>query len=428
MRLLHTSDWHLGQTLIDFDRSVEHQHFLDWLLQTIGEQDADALLVAGDVFETANPAASAQKQLYSFLQQAKARYPQLDIVLVAGNHDSAARIDALSPLLNALGIRVIGHVPRTSDGEIDLTQLVIPLHKADGEVAAWCLALPFLRPSDVPQCTSTEDESTFDPFQAGVAQLYKLAFDHAQTQRQTHQATPSAAQAIIAMGHCHMTGGEISQDSERNIVLGGTDALSSKVFDPEIAYVALGHLHKAQRVAKTTHIRYSGSPLPMSFAEMDYRHQILCVELVGDKLSSVTEIPVPRRVELLRVPRQPAPLAEVLAMLASLQVDADLPLGEQPYLQVRVLLDAPEPGLRSQIEAALEGKAVRLAKIESTSKAQASGELVAVTLDDLQQLQPDEIFSRLYQQKFSQAVPDNLLAAFVQLQQAQLDSNVRVNA
>jgi exonuclease SbcD len=204
--------------------------------------------------------------------------------------------------------------------------------------------------------------------------------------------------------------------------------LSSKVFDPEIAYVALGHLHKAQRVAKTTHIRYSGSPLPMSFAEMDYRHQILCVELVGDKLSSVTEIPVPRRVELLRVPRQPAPLAEVLAMLASLQVDADLPLGEQPYLQVRVLLDAPEPGLRSQIEAALEGKAVRLAKIESTSKAQASGELVAVTLDDLQQLQPDEIFSRLYQQKFSQAVPDNLLAAFVQLQQAQLNSNVQVNA
>lgn len=424
MRLLHTSDWHLGQTLIDFDRSCEHQHFLDWLLHTIGEQQADALLVAGDVFETANPAASAQKQLYRFLQQAKTRYPQLDIVLVAGNHDSAARIDAPSPLLSALGIRVVGQVPRTANGEIDLAQLVIPLHKADGEVAAWCLALPFLRPSDVPQCPTSDDAATTDPFQAGVAQLYQQAFDYAATQRKTNQ-TP---QAIIAMGHCHMTGGEISQDSERNIVLGGTDALSSKVFDPRIAYVALGHLHKAQRVAKSAHIRYSGSPLPMSFAEIDYRHQILCVDLDGEKLLSVTEVHVPRSVELLRVPRQPAPLTEVLTMLGNLQLDASLPLGEQPYLQVRVLLDAPEPSLRSQIEAVLEGKAVRLAKIESTSSAQAGGEFVAVSLDDLQQLQPDEIFSRLYQQKFSQPVPENLLAAFLQLQQAQLDSAVQVAA
>ncbi len=411
MRLLHTSDWHLGQTLIDFDRGFEHQQFLDWLLQTIGEQQADALLIAGDVFDNANPAASAQKQLYRFLQQAKARYPTLDIVLIAGNHDSAARLDAPGPLLAALGVRVVGGVPRLADGEIDVAQLLIPLHRADGEVGAWCLAIPFLRPSDVPQVV-VKEEATQDAYQAGVAQLYQTALAQALAQRQ-------AGQAIVAMGHCHMTGGEISQDSERNIVLGGTDALSSKVFASELAYVALGHLHKAQRVAKSEHLRYCGSPLPMSFAEVDYRHQILAVELAGSELATVQEVLVPRSVEMLRVPRQPAPIEEVLRLLSELEVDANLPLAQQPYLQVRVLLDAPEPGLRTRIEAALEGKALRLAKIESTSSAQASGEFVAVSLDDLQQLQPNQIFSRLYQQKFGANAPENLMAAFQELQQLQ---------
>ncbi len=411
MRLLHTSDWHLGQTLIDFDRSFEHQQFLDWLLQTIGEQQADALLIAGDVFDNANPAASAQKQLYSFLQQAKARYPSLDIVLIAGNHDSATRLDAPSPLLAALGVRVVGFVPRLSSGEIDVKQLLVPLHRADGEIGAWCLAIPFLRPSDVPQVLVADDASQ-DAYSAGVAQLYQMTLAAALAQRK-------AGQALVAMGHCHLTGGEISQDSERNIVLGGTDALSSKVFGAELAYVALGHLHKAQRVAKSEHIRYCGSPLPMSFAEVDYRHQVLAVELDGEKLHAVQEVLVPRSVELLRVPRQAAPLDEVLAALASLEVAADLPLAQQPFLLVRVLLDAPEPGLRSRIEAALEGKALRLAKIESTSSAQASGEIVAVSLDDLQQLQPSQIFNRLYQQKFATDAPENLMNAFLHLQQLQ---------
>ena len=158
MRLLHTSDWHLGQTLHNYERTYEHQCFLDWLLATIVAQEIDALLIAGDVFDTANPSAAAQKQLYRFLQQARARAPQLDIVVIAGNHDSPGRLEAPGPLLEAHGTSVVGHVLRLPDGAIDLERHLIALHDKSGQVQAWCLAIPFLRPGDVPRLEASGAE------------------------------------------------------------------------------------------------------------------------------------------------------------------------------------------------------------------------------------------------------------------------------
>jgi exonuclease SbcD len=436
MRFLHTSDWHLGQTLHDFERHYEHQCFLDWLLTALQQEQADALLIIGDVFDNANPPASAQKQFYRFLQQAKTANPALNILIVGGNHDSAARLEASAPLLEEMGIRVIGQVPRNALGEIDPARLLLPLMRKNGEIGAWCLALPFLRPGDVPRIVhdtvqdkidetlpaaqevkTTSDKpasKTPDPYSLGVAELYRQVLRLALEQRQS-------GQALLATGHCHMVGGEISQDSERNIVIGGTEALSAKVFDARIAYCALGHLHLAQKVGKQAHIRYCGSPIPLSFAEINYRHQVLCIDLDGEKLQQVREIAVPRTVELLRIPLKPAPIDEVLALLAALELPADTPWQAQPYLQVRVLLAAPEPGLRNRIEAALEGKAVRLARIETSSMRQLDGEIQAVSLDDLQKIQPIDIFSRLYQQNFAvEEVPPALLAAFQELQQGEL--------
>ena len=169
------------------------------------------------------------------------------------------------------------------------------------------------------------------------------------------------------MGHCHMVGGEMSNDSERRIVIGGTEMLPSGIFDPAIAYAALGHLHLAQEVGEQPHIRYCGSPIPLSFAEVNYRHQVLCIDIAGEQLQGVRTIDMPRAVPLLRVPDKPAPVAEVLAQLAALDLP-DAPAEAQPFLEVRVRLDAPEPGLRTRIEAALDGKPVRLAKIETSAR------------------------------------------------------------
>jgi exonuclease SbcD len=406
MRLIHTSDWHLGQTLHSFERDFEHQCFLDWLLDTLVTEQADALLIPGDIFDNANPSAAAQKQFYRFLQQAKTRVPHLNIVIIAGNHDSPGRLEAPAPFLEAMDACVIGFVPRLSDGSIDLTRLVVPLKNRHGEIAAWCLAIPFLRPGDVPR---TEDlPEGRDPYMAGITLLYQQALAHARSLRQS-------GQPIIALGHCHMVGGEVSQDSERPIVIGGTEPLSAAMFDANIAYAALGHLHLAQAVGKQPHIRYCGSPIPMSFAEVAYPHQVLRIDFEGETASQITPLPIPRAVELLRVPAKPAPLAAVLTELAALEFADDLIPQQYPYLEVRVQLDEPEPGLRAQIEAVLDGKPVRLAKIETSFSINKNAPTETEALAELEQLQPDAIFARLYQQKFAADAPSELMAAFAEL-------------
>jgi exonuclease SbcD len=411
MRLLHTSDWHLGQTLHNFDRTWEHERFLDWLLDTIVAEEIDALLIAGDIFDNANPSAASQRQLYRFLQQARARSPALDIVVIAGNHDSPGRLEAPGPLLAAHGTRVVGHMMRTDDGAIDLERLLVPLSGRDGSVQAWCVAIPFLRPGDVPRPAAGKDGAAPDPYASymqGIALLYQQAYALAEARR-----TPG--QAIVAMGHCHMVGGDASPDSERRIVIGGTEALPATMFDDGLAYAALGHLHLAQRVGKQDRLRYSGSPLPLSFSEVRYQHQVLRVDLDDGAARAITPLLVPRAVELLRIPAAPAPLTDVIAALVGLDLP-DLPPHRQPYLEVRVLLDGPEPSLRAQVEAALAGKPVRLAKIEPTRRVPtAPGIEPALSLDQLAALQPDEIFRRLWQQRFGADAPDDQLAAFAEL-------------
>ena len=403
MRLLHTSDWHLGQTLHNYERGYEHQRFLDWLQDTLVAEQVDVLLVAGDVFDNANPSAASQKQLYVFLQQARARRPALQLIVIAGNHDSAGRLEAPAPLLAGYGTHMLGHIVRDEAGQIDLERMLLPLTGASGDIEAWCLAVPFLRPGDVPKLPAGSGQ---DAYLGGIALLYRQLADLALARR-------APGQAIVAMGHCHMVGGEMSNDSERRIVIGGTEMLPSGIFDPAIAYAALGHLHLAQEVGKQRHVRYSGSPIPLSFAEVNYRHQVLCIDLAGEQLQGVRTIDVPRAVPLLRVPDKPAPVAEVLAQLAALDLP-DAPAEAQPFLEVRVRLDAPEPGLRTRIEAALDGKPVRLAKIETSSAARSTA-IESMTLDQLGQLQPDEIFRRLYQQKFGKEAPPEQLSALAEL-------------
>lgn len=415
MKLLHTSDWHLGQTLHQHEREAEHARFLAWLLDTLQAEQIDALLVAGDVFDNTNPSAASQAMLYRFLAQARQRVPHLNIVITAGNHDSPGRLQAPSPLLAEFGAHVVGTVGNSGDASPDLARLVVPLRNRAGDVAAWCMAVPFLRPADVPRvevADSGTDSKADDAYAAGTHALYARVYAHAASLRQP-------GQAVLAMGHCHLTGGQVSEDSERRIVVGGAEALSASLFDPGIAYVALGHLHLAQTVGGDATRRYCGSPLPMSFSEIHYPHQVVVVELAGETVASVRSVPVPRTVDLLRVPPRPAPLSEVLAALGVLP---DVPPDAQPddlwpYLQVRVQLTQPEPGLRAQIEAALAGKAVRLVRIETSLAASAAAQAAPpVSLDELGALSPTAFFERLYRHRFNDTPPSpELLGAFAEL-------------
>lgn len=398
MRLIHTSDWHLGQTLHGQDRDFEHAAFLAWLLDTLVEQRADALLIAGDVFDTVNPPLRAQERLYDFIVSAHQRLPQLDIVMIAGNHDSGARIELPAPLLRRLNAHALGRVSWLGDGELDSARLLLPLHRAGGEIGAWCLALPFLRPAEV------TGGGLGDDYLAGIARVHQQLIAAAEACRR-------ADQALIAISHAHLAGAAVSEDSERNIVIGNAEALPASLFPESVAYVALGHLHKPQQVAGQTRLRYSGAPLPLSFAEVNYPHQVLLVELDGAGLHQVAALSVPRAVEMLRL--GPAPLAEVLERLAALPA-ADRPRERQPWLEVRVQLEQPQPDLRQQIEASLEGKGCRLVRIASEYRGNG---VEAAPLVGLDQLDPQALFRRSWQAEYGQEADAQVLADFATLLQ-----------
>ena len=402
MRLLHTSDWHLGQSLHQYDRTYEHERFLAWLLDTLVAEAVDVLLIAGDVFDNSNPSAAAQSLLYRFLTEARQRVPHLNVVMTAGNHDSPGRLEAPAPFLTLFDAHVVGQVSRPKDGN-PLERLVLPLKDRTGRIGAWCIAMPFLRPGDVPRI-----EDAADPYAAGIEALYRQAIGHALAKRE-------AGQALVALGHCHLTGGRTSEDSERRIVIGGAEALSAGIFDDAVAYVALGHLHLPQQIGGNPTRRYSGSPLPMSFSEIGYPHQVVVIDVDGETVSGIREHRVPRAVELLRVPDKPAPLDEVLAALSALDLP-ERPEAEWPYLLVRVRLAGPEPGLRARVEAALQGKPVRLARIETAyARGEQEAPAPALSIDELSALAPADFFTRLYQHRFGEAVPPELLSAFNEL-------------
>ncbi|MEG0860572.1 MAG: exonuclease SbcCD subunit D C-terminal domain-containing protein [Pseudomonas sp.] len=404
MRLFHTSDWHLGQTLHGQERDFEHACFLDWLLGQLRLRQPDALLIAGDIFDTVNPPVKAQERLYDFIVQAHEQQPKLNIVMIAGNHDSGSRIELPAPLMRRLRTHALGRVQWLDDGVLDSDRLLIPLTNARGKVAAWCLALPFLRPAEVTGAHLGDD------YLRGIGQVHERLIAAALERRKP-------GQALIAVSHAHMAGGSVSEDSERSLIIGNAEALPASLFSKDISYVALGHLHKPQRVNREERIRYSGSPIPLSFSEIAYQHQILEIELDGSTLTSVESRLVPRAVHLQRL--GPAPLAEILEQLADLPV-VDLldDPQRQPWLEVRVRMDEPQPDLRQQLESALHGKAVRLVRIGAEYAGNREGdELDDAALVELGQMTPQELFSRAWAQAYGNAVDEQTLADFALLLQ-----------
>lgn len=403
MRLFHTSDWHLGQSLHGQERDFEHACFLDWLLGQLLLRQPDALLIAGDIFDTVNPPVKAQERLYDFIVQAHEQQPKLDIVMIAGNHDSGSRIELPAPLMRRLRTHALGRVHWLDEGQLDTERLLIPLTNARGKVGAWCLALPFLRPAEV------TGPKLGDNYLQGITQVHEQLISAAQHKRKKDQA-------LVAISHAHMAGGSISEDSERSLVIGNAEALPARLFDKAISYVALGHLHKPQKVNREERIRYSGSPIPLSFAEINYPHQVLEVQLDGSQLVSIEARPVPRAVALQRV--GPAPLAELLEHLEQLPViDLLEDPNRQPWLEVRVRLDEPQPDLRQQIESALQGKAVRLVRISAEYAGTGREEDDEQSFIELAQMTPQDLFGRAWEQQYGSPADDQALADFAELLQ-----------
>ncbi|KJG07060.1 metallophosphatase [Photobacterium angustum] len=399
MKIIHTSDWHLGHQLHGYNRDYEHQAFLDWLADELEAQQADALLVAGDIFDTANPPASAWRMLYRFLAKVSKALPNLDVVMIGGNHDSPSKLDAPHELLKAFDLHMVGGIHRLEDGTLDVKRMLVPITNKDKQTAAYVLAVPFLRSADLRTDHLDENE---DRLIKGVEVLYS---DMTQAARELL----APEQAMIGMGHAYMASGQLSEMSERRVLGGNQHALPASIFADDMSYVALGHLHLAQKVAKKEHVRYSGSPIPLSMSERNYPHQILAVEFDGSNVKAIEEIIIPRCVDMLKVPTKPTPLDEVLAALKALP-DDELPREQQPFLEVHVLLDKPQALLREKVLQALEGKSVRLAKI--TPHYSHCEQQDSLQHRRLSEVSPQQVFALSWNKKFDGEPTEAMAEAF----------------
>ena len=374
MKIIHTADWHLGQSFYAYDRKTEHLRFLTWLKAIVRQFNADVLLIAGDVFDSPNPSAESQKMYYSFLREITFENPLLQVIIIAGNHDSAARLEAPNPLLEGMNVIVRGIVKRTDEGLIDYENLIIPLH-----TGGVCLAVPYLRQGDYPDTES---------YSKSVKALYDNLYE---------KAGCINSQLIIAMGHLQATGSEISENdrSERTII-GGLECVSPDAFSEGIAYTALGHLHRGQRVSGRENVRYAGAPIPMSFAEKNNKQGVVFVEINADS-TRIERIEYDGAVELLSIPREAKRLDDTLLDLKN------LPEGDStdtsPFLEIKILITEPEPSLRNRIEEALKGKAVRLARIAAVMQDN-TRENDNVVQEDLQKISPMDLAEKHFVKKF----------------------------
>ncbi|WP_293878983.1 exonuclease SbcCD subunit D [Sphingobacterium sp. UBA1498] len=403
MKILHTADWHIGQLFHEYDRTYEHQQFLDWLVEILHHEEIDVLLISGDVFDISNPSAQSIRMFYSFLNQATSRNPDLQIIITAGNHDSASRLEAPKPLLLSSKIHIVGLVEKDAEGKIDYEKLIVPIYDQAGRIKIYCLAVPFLRMGDyptIPDCSN--------PYTEGVTALYKELFDYAQEKIKDDQI-------IISMGHLHTHHAEITElDTTERPIMGGVECIPATTFHDDIKYVALGHIHKAQKIGGKDHVRYAGSPLPMSFSEINYKHQVIAFDL-DDEMRNLRSIEIPLFVPLLRVPLKHQPLHDVIALLEQLPPSDEANKATIPYLEVRVFLEGPEPALRHKVEVALRQKKVRLAKIDVKYPDSKTVQHQLIAPEQLQELKPIDVFGRIYHTRYNSAIPEEILHLFQQV-------------
>lgn len=276
MKIIATSDWHLGNMFHGNDRMPEHRHFLAWLLSQIKELQPDALLIAGDVFDNGNPSALSQSAYYEFLADAAQACDTMRIIITAGNHDSAGRLEAPRALLTRHHVDVRGYVGRTwsQEGESGVwvnnyDDLMIHLRGKEGDEAV-VLAVPFLRNDVVLNASYSQGVNTF------IRQLTERA-------RAKYPDTP-----LVMMAHMYVTGSEIaSSDASEKIIIGGQEEVNIDGWSDHPDYMTCGHIHKRQHIRNTDWARYSGSVLPMSFAEKDYEHGVDLVTIGDDRRPAV---------------------------------------------------------------------------------------------------------------------------------------------
>lgn len=347
LKLLHTSDWHIGRTLYGRKRYEEFDAFLTWLAETIQQNAIDALLVAGDVFDTSAPSNRAQELYYRFLCRVAASSCR-HIVVVAGNHDSPSFLNAPKELLKALDVHVVGSSTASPEDEV----LVLRNDQDTPELIV--CAVPYLRDRDIRVAEAGESvEDKERKLIEGIRTHYAAVAALAEQKREELGADIP----IVGTGHLFTAGGQtVDGDGVRELYVGSLAHVTAGIFPACFNYLALGHLHVPQKVNGSEIIRYSGSPLPMGFGEAKQQKSVCQVEF-HSTAASVQLIDVPVFQKLERVKGDWDGISSRILELTATDTQGWL---EVIYDGTEVIGD-----LRERLEAAISGTQMEVLRIKN---------------------------------------------------------------
>ena len=411
MKILHTSDWHLGVSAEQAPRQEEHELFIAWLLELIERERVDALIHCGDAFHHMQPSARALKLYYEFLARCATHTTLRQMIVTGGNHDSPSRLDAPKALLEALDIHVVGGL---LGDESTWARCLCPLRAPDGHVEAVVMAVPYIHESRL-----GVQSVGLNPRQVRALMIERFSHLYATMADLAERAYPGVP--LIATGHltCYPDGvGQIEGGYYTPIhLIESLGSLPPKIFDPRYSYVALGHIHKKIQIP-AANAWYPGSPVPTDVTESRSARHVLLVEVDAERpraFSEVTEVLVPQWRRVVELSGDPEDLHERLAALKW-----DEPLN--PYLYLEALVEAPQPDAIQRLDQALQGfdkhKRPRLIRYKETltSLARPGGpdsELFRHV--PLHELSPAEVFERMYALKHGQPPTPEILSAFATL-------------
>lgn len=390
MKIIATSDWHIGNLFHGNDRLPEHKHFMNWLLEQLQVEQPDALLIAGDVFDNPNPSAAAQSSYYEFLAEATERCRGMHIVITAGNHDSAPRLEAPRTLLEKHNVQIRGNVRRSwVDGSWvnDFDDLIIPIQNPQGEMVV-ILAVPYLR----------TDVINGSNYSKGVNDFLQALTSRAR------ELYPECT--LVMMAHMYAKGSEIAiKDASEKIVIGGQEEVNMEGWTDHPDYMTCGHIHKRQHIWNTDWARYTGSVLPMSFAEVNYRHgvDVITFGSAGERKVEFLEY-VPQH-KLLILPQTDVELTEAqlkkLIKTSLRDRGADGKLSDSfEYVVIRVKMEKVNNDLIKELEALVNSKDAVLCRIQkiipSLSVNTVLGNKSLVSIEDILERDPMEALAEAF--------------------------------
>ncbi len=404
MKILHTADWHIGKKLHKTELAEDFDLFINWLCKTIEAEKVDLLLVSGDIFDLGNPSSDARRQYYRAL--IKMKQFKCRIILTGGNHDSPAMLDAPKEILKELNIDILGGLPE------DLEDVVIPVPGKDGKTEIVVAALPFLRDADLRRAEDGENyEDRVEALKKGIQNTF---FEASEICASKFPEIPA-----VAMGHLFTAGIETSE-SEREIQIGNLAAFEASRFGSYFNYIALGHIHKPQRISAAVPAFYSGSPLPLSFSERKDEKRVLLINT--DNGWEPQSIPVPSFRSLLKISGNLEKLnlkLEALSEKKQLESLIEVELREESY-------DASKLYALDELVSNFKRDGFRIVKYRTGDKHHRKGAAQSFHEgQQLQDLQPKEVFEELIgHHEYDPETRQEIFSAFDELlEEVQRDEN-----